>query len=327
MTTKKHLLSLVPGESAEPASEPEPATEGALAFRPAQTPGRPERLFQRRLMLPERLFAERPDIASKDARTVTYVCQDCGVIEPHVVANGFLRRACPCEQRAREIDEARRLAEHIQAETVKFRASKTYTWLGPLACEPGLEDKTFTTFDQSKQPAAYAHCLDYEASFTPGESPNLLLASRSPGTGKTHLACAIANALRMRGVTARFATVPTLYDALFRASGEEESRLYAEAADCKLLILDDLTGLYVKPHDDPEKVGLFQKSVLFKLINARYIRQMPTIITANTSGKLDAWLDEKTRDRFFERCDMPDFVGKSYRQLLALQRQQKGGAQ
>lgn len=320
MTTKKHLLSLVSGEPGE--SEPE--TGGALAFSPAQTPGQPERLFQRRMSLPERLFAERPDLASKDARAVTYVCQDCGVVTPHMVANGFLRRACPCEQRARELDEAARLAESIQAETVKFRAGKTYTWLGPLACEPGLEDKLFSNFDQGKQPDAYARCLDYEATFTPGESLNLLLASKSPGTGKTHLACAIANALRSRGVTVRFATVPTLYDALFRASGEEESRLYAEAADCKLLILDDLTGLYVKPHDDPEKVGLFQKSVLFKLINARYIRRLPTLITANTDGKLDAWLDEKTRDRFFECCEMPGFVGKSYRQLLALQHTKKG---
>jgi DNA replication protein DnaC len=97
------------------------------------------------------------------------------------------------------------------------------------------------------------------------------------GTGKTHLAAAIGNARIARGQAAIFMVVPDLLDHL-RATFSPNSEitydeLFESLRDTPLLILDDLGTQTASP---------WAREKLFQLINHRYNRRLPTVITMNS---------------------------------------------
>jgi DNA replication protein DnaC len=109
------------------------------------------------------------------------------------------------------------------------------------------------------------------------EEPNgWLVLTGLPGTGKTHLAAAIANVLQARGEPVCFVTVPDLLDHL-RAAFAPDSRIrYDRAFDAvrtaPVLILDDLGSQSGTP---------WAQEKLFQLFNHRYNARLPTVITSN----------------------------------------------
>jgi len=115
------------------------------------------------------------------------------------------------------------------------------------------------------------------------------------GSGKTHLAAAIANFVIDLGIPTLFLTVPDLLDWL-RASfggGEEsfEERLM-EIRNCRLLILDDLGTQNATP---------WAEEKLYQIINHRYVHRLPTVVTTNLA------LDE-IAGRISSRLQDPDLV-------------------
>ncbi len=104
----------------------------------------------------------------------------------------------------------------------------------------------------------------------------LYLWSNKRGSGKTMLACALSNSLMIKnGISVRFITVPDYLENLkhsFNRKPEEtdHTRQYQE---CDLLILDDFGA---------EKNGAWQDQELFRLIDYRYTRRLPVIVTANS---------------------------------------------
>ncbi len=96
------------------------------------------------------------------------------------------------------------------------------------------------------------------------------------GSGKTHLAAAIANELLSRKLAIYFAIVPDLLDHL-RVTFKPDSTLdYDELFDriksVAVLFLDDL---------GTENGTPWAKEKLFQLINHRYNTKLPTVITSN----------------------------------------------
>jgi predicted ATPase len=128
------------------------------------------------------------------------------------------------------------------------------------------------------------------------------------GTGKTHLAVAAMHALpRHRGE--RFVSVPELLMELrntFR-DGERVSEIdiIDRYASAPLLILDDLGA---------EKSTDFAIQALYIIIDRRYARMLPTIITSNLSVDEIA---EKVGDRIASRiagmCKVIEMQGKDRR--------------
>lgn len=129
------------------------------------------------------------------------------------------------------------------------------------------------------------------------ESKNSLALIGPPGTGKTHLAYAILNALLPRLRSAICGSVPDLMD-LLRPRGEDrdlgKQRLHALKTS-ELVILDDL-GAEVESDWVTER--------LFLIINARYNEQLPTVITSNVPLKdlerQQGW--ERIGSRISEMC-------------------------
>jgi len=129
------------------------------------------------------------------------------------------------------------------------------------------------------------------------------------GSGKTHLAAAIANKQASIGRPPLFIVVPDLLDHL-RATFNPNSlvpydRRFDEIRAAPLLILDDLGTQSMTP---------WVKEKLYQLFNYRYSAQLPTVIT--TSDSLEA-MDPRIRSRLLDTrlCKIfaiqaPTYTGK-----------------
>ncbi len=105
-------------------------------------------------------------------------------------------------------------------------------------------------------------------------------------TGKTHLAMAIVNALLSAGEPAYFRNVPDLLDDL-RAGFDDARfwRTFDQAKTALVLLLDDLGAQSDSGMGDAYAVTWTQDK-LYRIINARLLHQLPTIVTTNFTRKL-----------------------------------------
>ena len=96
------------------------------------------------------------------------------------------------------------------------------------------------------------------------------------GTGKTHLAAAIANDLHDRGQEVEFTTVPNFLDYLHRSFNPESRVRFDKRFDkimgASILILDDLRLA---------SASNWSKEKLFQIIDYRYVTRLPTVITSS----------------------------------------------
>ena len=267
------------------------------------------------LRIPAWMFGSHPHLVNHDdPEALRYICQVCGLVEPKEMLNGWLRVACACERALRDAEKwgpVGRPSENV------IRASITYTWLG-ANIEDGLERKSFADFSPAYQPKAYQIAKDYAEKLVEAKkydeqcSRNMLLIG-GYGTGKTHLAAAVLNELRMHMIPCLFAMVGDYFDKHYAADFDRKCYLREQPSTTPLLVLDDLSALYIKAEGE----GAYQKTELFKILNSRYTRHLPTIITTNEQKSLDHWLSGAALDRLLERCDLVQMNGKSYRRLRA----------
>jgi len=120
-----------------------------------------------------------------------------------------------------------------------------------------------------------------------------LLLLGSYGTGKTHLAAAIANFVISLGVPTLFLTVPDLLDwlrATFEKGGEETySERFEDIRNVRFLVLDDLGTQSATP---------WACEKLYQIINHRYTLGLPTVITTNQDlNTLDERIASRLQDR------------------------------
>jgi DNA replication protein DnaC len=115
------------------------------------------------------------------------------------------------------------------------------------------------------------------------------------GVGKTHLALAIANVALDAEIVVLFATVPDLLDHLRAtfdpsANGPVYDELFERMRNAELLILDDL-GV--------QRGSSWADEKLFQLLNHRYTRRLPTVITMNE--KAWTYLDDRLQSRLSDQ--------------------------
>ena len=154
----------------------------------------------------------------------------------------------------------------------------------------------------------------------PESEKNGIIFSGSYGTGKTHLAAAIANELMNRGRGVVCMTMIDLLDRIrstFNVGDEVDERDVLDIYErVPLLIIDDLGS------EQPTEWGA---AMIFKIINARYEAYMPMIVTTNYGSEElimrmtpkggDGVNAEKTLDRLREMCAGIVMNGQSRRAI------------
>ena len=158
-----------------------------------------------------------------------------------------------------------------------------------LSSLTSFHDKTFDRFDPNVPGVRRAYLRAVEYAQRP---QGWLVLFGGYGSGKTHLAAAIANEVLRRQQRVILAVVPDLLDHLRATFGPDSPVAYDDRfetiREVPLLILDDL---------GTENTTPWAREKLYQLINHRYNDALPTVITSN--------LDPEAIDpRIFSRmCD------------------------
>jgi hypothetical protein len=125
--------------------------------------------------------------------------------------------------------------------------------------------------------------------------------SGPPGRGKSGLAaCTVARFCGWGGEHrprwVRWAKLVAAVADSWKAGGE--SALLAEVTDNRLLVLDDLGAEGTR---DDEAAYAWQRRIAYEVINARYERGLPTVVTTNLSQPgIDATFDPRISSRLGE---------------------------
>ena len=171
--------------------------------------------------------------------------------------------------------------------------------------------KTIEEFDFTFQASVRLALLG--SSSVPSSSPqgHCLIASGPSGTGKTHLAVAIAYRAIQNGFEARFTTATALIDDLSAATRKGRLRHALPAyTHPHVLVIDEVGYLTYGPD---------AANVLFHVVNERYLHHRPMLFTTNKP--LPAWgrvlhdpdLAQAILDRVLERGRLLELRGPSYR--------------
>ncbi len=172
-----------------------------------------------------------------------------------------------------------------------------------------LETKTFESWNEKfigRRPPAESADAAFRIARMYAEDPNnvdkpWLFLFGSQGTGKTHLAAAVAHRRIMLGHPAIFMNVPDLLMHLRRAfsptSDVTHDDLFESLRTTPMLILDDI-GRQLETKWAQEK--------MYQLINHRYNLRLPTVITMNEDAEeIDPVIWSRMNDiRLTVRCDV-----------------------
>lgn len=137
----------------------------------------------------------------------------------------------------------------------------------------------------------------------------LYIYSKTKGSGKTLLACSLANGVMEHlDICVKFVSVPELLEMTKKSYKDfMEKEDIERIRTAELLILDDIGAEIKKEWVDTE---------LFRLIDYRYSNQRVTIFTSNISMN-NLKLNERIVDRIFSMCIKLDLPEKSIRTMQA----------
>lgn len=167
-----------------------------------------------------------------------------------------------------------------------------------------FQNRTFETFNEAENSQAKKICMDYSKHYKDIERNGLLLVG-AYGTGKTHLAAAIANDLIDRGIPLMFDTFSGYLERLKTEFGEKDRYCLKNMCETPVLFIDDI---------GKEKQSEWSESVLYEIINTRYEAMLPIVITSNVDGReLEKMLGGATYSRLCEMCRKVNVRGEDKR--------------
>jgi len=299
-----------------------------------------------------RLLSNMPHLAGLPTTPRPVICQFCGAerytegfsIGARIfwLPSGAKPCACPegqAEYQRQQDEIATKYATEKKAEEDKEMHHRVERITGESGMGERFLQRTFDTYFTSTITNKKIHsvCLKYAQNFDkqrprngePLPERNGFIISGEKGTGKTHIAAAIANFLLNQGTAVIFMTERNLLGKIrdaysksrnYGTDGQTESEIRRIYETVPLLVIDDL---------GKEKATEWTLATLYAIIDGRYDRAMPTIITTNYDTKnlvkritpregdfeLNLVTAEAIVDRLIEMSESITVTGKSWRGL------------
>ena len=271
----------------------------------------------------------------------TVACEYCGAprytegmnIGSRIIWAPYGPERCDCPEAVAAYEKAE--AERIAKEEAERKAAEEEVLkerIRKIVGESGMGDRflrrTFETFKTTEaNQKAYSVAKRYADNFEnlmpkqdqPEPGRNGLFIAGPAGTGKTHIAAAIANQLIHQGKPVICMTMIDLLERIrrtFSRDGVDESTVLSLYKTVPLLIIDDIGK------EPPTEWAI---STVYNIINGRYEAYLPTIVTTNYDDKAlvgrmtpktsgDSVTAEATIDRLMEMCIGVVMTGPSWRQ-------------
>lgn len=176
----------------------------------------------------------------------------------------------------------------------------------------GLSERlTLVDFDWRFNPKLpRSACFELHTLKFIAEGANALIIGK-PGTGKSHVAKAVAYQATLQGYDARYVEADTEFAQYGLATSSEQAELLHGWIEPDLLVLDDLFLA--------RRIADVSAELLQAIVHHRYKLRRAIVITSNRVvqdwGKYlgDATMATTILDRLMHRCAMLEFEGKSYR--------------
>jgi len=208
---------------------------------------------------------------------VGYLRQDLPVGHPEF---GRLE-ICTCRRSEMSKRIHSRLFELSNLDGLQHLTFDNFQSRGRIGLRPAQADTLELAFNQSK---IFAENLE-----------GWLLLQGDFGTGKTHLAAAIANFTVSMGVPTLFITVPDLLDTLRFSYDDPEATVeqrFDQIRTAPLLVMDDF---------GTQNATSWAQEKLFQIVNYRYINHLPLVVTTNL-------LLDEIEGRIRSRLEDPELV-------------------
>lgn len=203
------------------------------------------------------------------------------------------------EYQAMRADARREAAEYVRDRQAAARKEYLTQAYGHAGIPPRFRGRTFETYQATSDDQRYALQVAqaYADSFAQALAGGTCLTMiGNPGTGKTHLAAAIGQAVIEAGYAVLFRSLSGVlreFRGSYRPDGPSEASVMRRLVEPHLLIIDEV-GV---------AIGNLEKTqaTLFDVFNARYEEGKPTLLLGNvTSQELRAFLGERIDRRIRE---------------------------
>lgn len=224
-------------------------------------------------------------------------------------ADRVLWFGCPeCNRLEREREEAEAKAREEAARQQRIEAR-----LNLAGIPRGFRDRTFDSYvtetDEQRRALEIARAYADDFWIKHAKDGGSLVFGGQPGTGKSHLALAIAQQVMRRG-TAMYLDAMDLVRKV-RSTWSREATMSEDAVlrqlglEIDLLVIDEI-GVQRGTEDE--------QMILFDVLNRRYRDMRPTILLTNLTGRAMAeFLGLRLMDRLKERAVFVPFMWESYR--------------
>lgn len=173
---------------------------------------------------------------------------------------------------------------------------------------------TFDNYEGEKD-KSYTIAKNYVKEYEQMKKENIgLLFCGTVGSGKTYLACCIANALiEEYMIRVKIRNFAQIINDLQKSGFDLDKNEYIESlTNVSVLILDDL-GI--------ERDTSYAKEQVYNIVNSRYLKQKPTIFTTNLpyekiQNSDDGVEYERIYSRIIEMCIPIKVMGEDFRKRL-----------
>lgn len=203
---------------------------------------------------------------------------------------------CPTCAQERKAEEERAEADRSAKQALEDWRAR----VNNAGIPPRFQDRRFKNYEAATP--EQQHVLDVARSYaadweTVAKTGRCMVFMGSPGTGKTHLACAIGtHVMHKHSASVLFRTVHQamrgVRDTWVKGSTRSESDAVAELVKPSLLILDEVG---IQSGSD------WEKTILFDILNERYQSRKPTLLLTNLlDEELPQYLGERVIDRLRE---------------------------